>query len=107
VIGDLGYLSTQVLGEFFVVATTRLRTPLPVAEACGRLQDLALAWRVLPITPLVALRFLMFANRRQDDSPCGADRTGGFERPGSTPAAQPDRTASTGPESLTRGASPA
>lgn len=55
VIGDLGYLSTQVLGEFFVVTTTKLRTPLPIAEAYGRLEDLALAWRVLPITPLIAL----------------------------------------------------
>lgn len=50
-----GRLSTQVLGEFFRVVTSRLGTPLSPAEACAQLAELAQAWPVLAVTPPVVL----------------------------------------------------
>jgi predicted nucleic acid-binding protein len=50
-----GRLSTQVLGEFFVVATQKLDPPLTAAEGCEQVEALAMAWPVLPITPLVPM----------------------------------------------------
>jgi predicted nucleic acid-binding protein len=50
-----GALSTQVLGEFFRVATERLRPPVTPAEAHRRIALLIDAWMVCPITPPVVL----------------------------------------------------
>ena len=52
---SLGYLSTQVLGEFFRVATSRLTRPLTPAEARRQVSRLSEAWPVLPITPPIVL----------------------------------------------------
>ena len=40
-----GCISVQVLQEFFVTVTTKVRKPLPVEEASARIRELA-AWRV-------------------------------------------------------------
>jgi predicted nucleic acid-binding protein len=44
-----GALSAQVLGEFFVVATRKLRSPLTAAEAERSLTHYTRTWPVLPI----------------------------------------------------------
>jgi predicted nucleic acid-binding protein len=44
-----GALSAQVLGEFFVVVTRKLRSPLTAAEAERSLTHYTRSWTVLPI----------------------------------------------------------
>jgi predicted nucleic acid-binding protein len=50
-----GRLSTQVLGEFFRVATQRLAAPLTIGDACDQIARLLEAWPVLAITPPIVL----------------------------------------------------
>jgi predicted nucleic acid-binding protein len=50
-----GCLSTQVLGEFFRVATEKLSKPLGLAEAHRQVSRLIEAWPVLSVTPLIVL----------------------------------------------------
>jgi len=50
-----GMLSTQVLGEFFRVATEKLANPLTPAEARLELERLVATWPVLPITAPIVL----------------------------------------------------
>ena len=50
-----GVLSTQVLGEFFRVATEKLVNPLTAAEARLDLERLTATWPVLSITPPIVL----------------------------------------------------
>jgi len=50
-----GQLSTQVLGEFFRAVTTKLRPPVPVSDAHTQVAALTRAWKVLPVTSLIAL----------------------------------------------------
>lgn len=51
----IGCLSTQVLGEFFRVVTTKLANPLAPADARRQVVRLIDAWRVLPVTSLIVL----------------------------------------------------
>lgn len=51
----LGMLSTQVLGEFFRVATEKLANPLTPAEARLELERLVATWPVLSITAPIVL----------------------------------------------------
>lgn len=51
----LGCLSTQVLGEFFRVATEKLTRPLSPAEAHRQVSRFIEAWPVLSVTPLIVL----------------------------------------------------
>ena len=51
----LGCLSTQVLGEFFRVATQKLTRPLSAAEAHRQVSRLIEAWPVLPVTSFIVL----------------------------------------------------
>ncbi len=51
----LGCLSTQVLGEFFRVATQKLTKPLSPAEARRQVSRLIEAWPVFPVTSLIVL----------------------------------------------------
>lgn len=55
VAGGRGRLSVQILGEFFRVATTKLKPRLPLAEARSELAALARTWPILTVTPLVVL----------------------------------------------------
>jgi predicted nucleic acid-binding protein len=55
VIHGRGRLSVQILGEFFRATTTKLKPPLPVADARTELSTLARTWPIVPITPLVVL----------------------------------------------------
>ena len=51
----LGCLTPQVLAEFFVNATKKLRPPLTVGEAYDRIQNYLLSWEVLVVTGPVIL----------------------------------------------------
>ena len=55
VVNGRGRISTQVLGEFYVVTTSKLEHPLSPAEAAEQVVALAAAWPVLPVTPFVVL----------------------------------------------------
>lgn len=48
-------LSTQVLGEFFVVITRKIKAPLSVRDASQRLEHYFQVWTVLDLTGLVVL----------------------------------------------------
>lgn len=50
-----GVLSAQVLGEFFRAVTTKLGPRISPEDAYAQVQTLARAWRVVPVTSLVAL----------------------------------------------------
>jgi predicted nucleic acid-binding protein len=50
-----GRVSAQILGEFFRVATAKMRPPLHPEAARVQVGELAQAWPVLPITALVVL----------------------------------------------------
>lgn len=50
-----GYLSVQSLAEFFHVVTRGAQPKLPLSEAARQLEALALAWRVLNLTPQIVL----------------------------------------------------
>jgi predicted nucleic acid-binding protein len=50
-----GRLSAQILGEFFRATTTKLKPPLPLADARSELATLARTWPVLLVTPLIIL----------------------------------------------------
>lgn len=50
-----GFLSAQVVGEFFRVVTTRLHHPLLIEEAERQIRAYLRAWAVVDITPLVVL----------------------------------------------------
>lgn len=46
-----GALPTQVLAEFFVTITRKVKQPLSVADAKGIIEDYRAAWAVFPTTP--------------------------------------------------------
>jgi len=50
-----GVVTTQVLGEFFRTVTRKLPRPLPVADACRRVEKYVHSWTVLPVTPQIVL----------------------------------------------------
>ena len=50
-----GFLSTQVLAEFFWVTTTKLPDPLTVEEAGERVGVYLRCWSIEPITSLIVL----------------------------------------------------
>lgn len=52
---DLGVLSPQVLAEFFVNATKKLRPPLTIEEAYHSVQNYLLSWEILEITGAIVL----------------------------------------------------
>jgi predicted nucleic acid-binding protein len=49
----ISVLSTQVLGEFFIVLTQKLKRPLSLETARERVENYILGWPVLPITPMI------------------------------------------------------
>ncbi|MCL6642897.1 MAG: PIN domain-containing protein [Candidatus Bipolaricaulota bacterium] len=46
-------LSTQVLGELFIVLTRKLHKPFPPKTARERVENYLRAWTVLPVTPMI------------------------------------------------------
>jgi predicted nucleic acid-binding protein len=50
-----GVLPTQVLAEFFVTVTRKVKHPLSVADAKGIIEDYRTAWSVFPTTPETVL----------------------------------------------------
>jgi len=52
---DLGVLTSQVLAEFFVIATRKLKPPLTVGEAYDRIHNFLLSWEILDITGAIVL----------------------------------------------------
>jgi len=53
-----GVLTTQVLAEFFVISTLRIREPLPIAVAREQVTAFCDGWPVLEVTPMVVLEAL-------------------------------------------------
>lgn len=54
-VNGLGVLTSQVLAEFFVNATRKLKPPLTTEEAYGRIQNYLLSWEILDITGPIVL----------------------------------------------------
>jgi predicted nucleic acid-binding protein len=54
-VDGLGVLTSQVLAEFFVNATRRLKPPLTTEEAYGCIQNYLLSWEILDITGPIVL----------------------------------------------------
>ncbi len=50
-----GVISTQVLGEFFTIATRKIASPLTVAEAYAQIEGFTRSLEVLPITERIVL----------------------------------------------------
>lgn len=55
VLQNAGIISTQVLAEFFISVTRKIKAPLNVADAYQRLEDLVQVWTVVEITHSVPL----------------------------------------------------
>lgn len=51
----MGVLTPQVLAEFFVNATRKLKPPLSIEEAYDRIQNYLLAWEVLDVRGTIVL----------------------------------------------------
>jgi len=54
-VNGLGVLTPQILAEFFVNATKKLRPPLTAEEAYGCIQNYLLSWETRDITGAVVL----------------------------------------------------
>lgn len=50
-----GVLSTQVLGEFFVAVTRKIKAPLSISDAYQRLENYFQVWPVIDLTGLIVL----------------------------------------------------
>ncbi len=53
--GQKGVISAQILGEFFVTTTQKLKNPLDVATISQSIQNYVRSWLVLDITPQIIL----------------------------------------------------
>jgi len=62
---DLGVLTPQVLAEFFVNGTKKLRPPLTIEEAYIRIQNYLLSWEILDITGAIVLEAIRGARAYQ------------------------------------------
>ncbi|HEX8600970.1 MAG TPA: PIN domain-containing protein [Chloroflexia bacterium] len=62
---ESGALSTQVLSEFYVVATRKLGAPLDVSAAIERVEYFLANWTVLNITPVIISEALRGVQRYQ------------------------------------------
>ena len=60
-----GKISTQVLGEFCAVTTTKLDPPLTRAEAVDQVVALAATWPVLLVTPFIVFEAARGAAQHQ------------------------------------------
>jgi predicted nucleic acid-binding protein len=55
VMTKIGVISTQVLAEFFVTVTRKIKAPLSVDEAYQRLVNYSQAWKVVDLSSLIVL----------------------------------------------------
>lgn len=55
VTADVGFLSAQVLAEFYNAVTRKLASPLTLDQAEKRLERYVQVWRVLDVTPPIVL----------------------------------------------------
>ncbi|HEX8231198.1 MAG TPA: PIN domain-containing protein [Chloroflexia bacterium] len=62
---EIGALSTQVLSEFYVVATRKLKTPLDVSAAVESVEYFLTNWTVLNVTPAIVGEALRGVQRSQ------------------------------------------
>ncbi len=54
-LSSAGAVTSQILAEFFVTVTRKLRPPLSAGEAYGRLQNYLRAWTVYDVSGLIVL----------------------------------------------------
>lgn len=52
---EIGAVSTQVLAEWFVTVTRKLKSPLSVIDATERLTRFVQVWSVLELSPMIVL----------------------------------------------------
>jgi len=52
-LSSAGAVTSQILAEFFVTVTRKLRPPLSAGEAYGRLQNYLRAWTVYDVSGLI------------------------------------------------------
>lgn len=52
---DIGVLTSQVLAEFFVNATRKLKPPLTIEEAYNSIENYLLSWEILDVTGPIVL----------------------------------------------------
>lgn len=62
---NLGVLSVQVLGEFFVTATRKIPSPLHPNEASQSIANYTASVPVYDVTPLIVIEAVRGANRYQ------------------------------------------
>lgn len=55
VASDRGLISTQILSEFFVVATRKIANPLTASQAEKRVVNFCQIWPVLPLSEMIVL----------------------------------------------------
>jgi len=60
-----GVLPTQVLAEFFITVTRKVKQPLPVGDARQIIEDYRAAWRVFDTTPDTVLLAIDGVERHQ------------------------------------------
>ncbi len=60
-----GVLTTQVLAEFFVTITGKVKKPLPISDARQIIEDYQVAWAVFSTTPETVLRAIDGVARHQ------------------------------------------
>lgn len=63
--GQKGVISAQILGEFFVTATQKLKNPLDPAIISRSIQNYIRSWIVLDITPQIILEAIRGRNTYQ------------------------------------------
>ncbi|PRR69697.1 hypothetical protein MHOCP_19900 [Moorella humiferrea] len=51
----IGAISAQVLAEFFVTVTRKIKEPLTLEQAQKRIQNYLASWTVLDVTPLIII----------------------------------------------------
>jgi len=61
----VGCLSTQILGEFFNIATRKLRKPLTTEVAIEAVEGFLLSWRTLVVTRPIVLEAGLGCGRHQ------------------------------------------
>ena len=64
-VAEIGVLSTQILGEFFVTATRKIPAPLSIGDASRAVMEYLDSWPVIDITNSIVLEALRGVGQHQ------------------------------------------
>ena len=64
-IAEIGVLSTQILGEFFVTVTRKIPTPLSAGDASSAVMKYLDSWPIIDITSTIVLEALRGVGQHQ------------------------------------------